>query len=96
MDQVYRDFDIFVYSCLYSKNNLAGGAGGGDGSKLNGDASTEGGAGGGGGGHHVGDELKFTGKWVAFALYAIAKTAVSAITEACVWCYNPNVTNMLT
>ncbi|XP_053505656.1 electrogenic sodium bicarbonate cotransporter 1 isoform X2 [Ictalurus furcatus] len=40
------------------KNNLAG-----DGSKLNGDAPTEGGAGGGGGGHHVGDELKFTGKF---------------------------------
>ncbi|KAK3555894.1 hypothetical protein QTP86_029793, partial [Hemibagrus guttatus] len=45
------------------KNNLAGGAGGGDGSKLNGDAPIEGGAGGGGGGHHVGDELKFTGKF---------------------------------
>ncbi|KAM9450611.1 electrogenic sodium bicarbonate cotransporter 1 isoform 1-T1 [Clarias gariepinus] len=45
------------------KNNLAGGGGGGDGSKLNGDASIEGGAGGGGGGHHVGDELKFTGKF---------------------------------
>ncbi|XP_053096090.1 electrogenic sodium bicarbonate cotransporter 1 isoform X3 [Pangasianodon hypophthalmus] len=45
------------------KNNLAGGAGGGDGSKINGDAPIEGGAGGGGGGHHVGDELKFTGKF---------------------------------
>ncbi|XP_046723451.1 electrogenic sodium bicarbonate cotransporter 1 isoform X3 [Silurus meridionalis] len=45
------------------KNNLAGGVGVGDGAKLNGDAPVEGGAGGGGGGHHVGDELKFTGKF---------------------------------
>ncbi|XP_027008666.1 electrogenic sodium bicarbonate cotransporter 1 isoform X3 [Tachysurus fulvidraco] len=46
------------------KNNLgAGGVGGGDGSKLNGDAPIESGAGGGGGGHHVGEELKFTGKF---------------------------------
>ncbi|TSK71976.1 Electrogenic sodium bicarbonate cotransporter 1 [Bagarius yarrelli] len=45
------------------KNHLAGGAGVGDGSKLNGDTPIEGGAGGGGGGHHVGDELKFTGKF---------------------------------
>ncbi|XP_062867564.1 electrogenic sodium bicarbonate cotransporter 1 isoform X2 [Trichomycterus rosablanca] len=43
------------------KNNLA--AGGGEGCQVNGDAPHEGGAGGGGGGHHIGEELKFTGRF---------------------------------